>query len=214
MRKWIPPLIVVIAVAASLAVYSRLPDQAPMHWNIHGEPDKWGSRFWTAWLIPLVLALLGFLFRAFPLIDPRRENYPKFAGAYQGIIILVMLYFLAIHFLLLATALGNHISVLHWVPMGIGLLIVGVGLYLPQLHPNWFFGIRTPWTLSSDRVWERTHRLGGYVMPAAGALIALSVLVIPRWTHVVVISAILAAVIILVGYSYFAWREESAGGAS
>ena len=210
MRKWIPPLIVIIAVAASLAVYSRLPDQAPIHWNLHGEPDEWGSRLWTAWTMPLVLAMLGFLFRAFPLIDPRRENYRKFAGAYEGIVTLVMLYGLGVHFLLLAAGLGKPISALHWVPMGIGLLLVGVGLYLPQLHSNWFFGIRTPWTLSSDRVWERTHRLGGYVFTIAGALIALSVLVIPRWTHIVMFCAILGAAIIVVAYSYFAWREEAA----
>jgi uncharacterized membrane protein len=211
MRKWIPPLIVIIAVAASLAVYSRLPDQAPIHWNLHGEPDEWGSRLWAAWTMPLVLAMLGFLFRAFPLIDPRRENYRKFAGAYEGIVILVMLYGLGVHFLLLAAGLGKPVSVLHWVPMGIGLLLVGIGLYLPQLHSNWFFGIRTPWTLSSDRVWERTHRLGGYVFTIAGALIAVSVLVIPRWTHIVMFCAILGAAIIVVAYSYFAWREEAAG---
>ncbi len=209
MRKWIPPLIVIIAVAASLAVYSRLPDQGPMHWNLHGEPDQWAARLWTAWTIPLVLAMLAFLVRALPLIDPHRENYPKFAGAYEGMMILVMLYCLGVHFLLLAAGLGKPVAVLHWVPMGIGLLLVGIGFYLPQLHRNWFFGIRTPWTLSSDTVWERTHRLGGYVITIAGVLIAVSVLVIPRWTHIVMFGAIVSAATILVAYSYFAWKEEA-----
>ncbi len=211
MRKWIPPLIVVIAVAATLAVYSRLPEQVPVHWNLHGEANGSLGRFWGAWLMPLVIAAMAFVLRALPLIDPRRQNYAKFAGAYQGLCILILLYLLAVHFLLLGAAVGMPVSVRHWVPMAIGLLLVGVGILLPRVHSNWFFGIRTPWTLSSDRVWERTHHVGGYVMIITGLLIAVSVLVVPQWTHSVMFVGIAGSAIIVVGYSYFAWREENGG---
>ena len=83
MRKWIPSLLVIVAVVATLAVYSRLPEQVPTHWNMAGEVDDWSSRLWGAWTIPRVMAAMLLGFRAFPLIDPRRENYPKFAGAYE-----------------------------------------------------------------------------------------------------------------------------------
>jgi len=208
MRKWIPTLLVIIAVVATLAVYSRLPELVPTHWNMHGEVDDWSSRLWGAWMIPLVMAVMLLGFRAFPLIDPRRENYPKFAGAYEGILIIILLFMLALHLSMLSTMLGNRVAITRMLPVGIGLLLMGIGALLPRARPNWFIGIRTPWTLSNDRVWERTHRLGGAVMIATGILIAASGFVAPPWSHRVMAGAIAAMAVIVIGYSYFAWRQE------
>jgi len=208
MRKWIPTLLVIIAVVATLVVYPRLPEQVPTHWNLQGEVDDWSSRLWGSWTIPLVMAFMLLAFRAFPLIDPRRENYAKFAGAYEGMLLLILLFMLALHLSLLATMLGRPMSVMRLMPVGVGLLLIGIGVLLPKAHANWFIGIRTPWTLSNDRVWERTHRVGGRVMIATGILIAASAFLAPLWTHRIMAAAIAAMAIIVVAYSYFAWRQE------
>jgi len=208
MRKWIPPLLVIIAVVATLAVYPRLPELVPTHWNVNGKVDDWSSRLWGAWTIPLVMAAMLLTFRAFPLIDPRRENYPKFAGAYEGILIIVLLFMLALHLSLLSTMLGNRLAVLRLLPVGIGFLLIGIGALLPKARSNWFIGIRTPWTLSNETVWERTHKFGGAVMIATGVLIAASAFLAPLWTHRVMAAAIAAMAVILIAYSYFAWRQE------
>ena len=208
MRKWIPPLLVIIAVIATLSVYSRLPELVPTHWNVNGEVDDWSSRLWGAWTIPLVMAAMLLAFRAFPLIDPRRENYPKFAGAYEGILIIVLLFMLALHLSLLSTMLGRPVAVMRLMPVGVGLLLIGIGALLPRAHANWFIGIRTPWTLSNDRVWERTHKFGGVVMIATGVLVTASAFLAPLWTHRVMAGAIAAMAVIVIAYSYFAWRQE------
>jgi uncharacterized membrane protein len=208
MRKWIPPLLVIIAVVATLAVYPRLPEQVPTHWTVNGEVDDWSSRLWGSWTIPLVMAFMLLAFRAFPLIDPRRENYAKFAGTYEGILIIVLLFMLALHVAALAKMLGRGVAVMRLLPVGIGLLLVGIGALLPRSHANWFIGIRTPWTLSNDRVWERTHRFGGAVMIATGVLIAASAFLAPLWTYGVMAWAIAAMAVIVIAYSYFAWRQE------
>jgi len=208
MRKWIPPLLVIIAVVATLAVYPRLPEQVPTHWDINGQVDDWSSRLWGAWTIPLVMAFMLLAFRAFPLIDPRRENYAKFAGAYEGILILVLLFMLVLHSSLLVTMLHGAVGIMRMLPVAIGLLLIGIGVLLPKARPNWFIGIRTPWTLSSDTVWERTHRVGGVVMIATGVLIAGSAFLAAPWSHRVMAAAIAAMAVIVIGYSYFAWREE------
>jgi uncharacterized membrane protein len=155
------------------------------------------------------MAAMLLAFRAFPLIDPRRENYPKFAGAYEGILIIVLLFMLALHLSLLSTMLGKPVAVMRLLPVGIGLLLIGIGALLPKARANWFIGIRTPWTLSNDRVWERTHKFGGAVMIATGVLIAASALLVPVWTHRVMAAAIAAMAVVLIGYSYFAWRQET-----
>jgi uncharacterized membrane protein len=208
MRKWIPPLLVIAAVVSTLAVYSRLPELVPTHWNMSGEVDDWSSRLWGAWMIPLVMAVMLLGFRAFPLIDPRRENYPKFAGAYEGILIIILLFMLALHLSMLSTMLGNRFAIMRMLPVGIGLLLIGIGALLPKARANWFIGIRTPWTLSNDRVWDRTHKFGGAVMIATGVLVAASALLVPLWTHRVMAAAIAAMAVIVVVYSYFAWKQE------
>jgi uncharacterized membrane protein len=159
-------------------------------------------------MIPLVMAVMLLAFRAFPLIDPRRENYPKFAGAYEGILILILLFMLALHFSLLASMLHRGIAIMRLLPVAIGLLLIGIGVLLPKARANWFIGIRTPWTLSSDRVWERTHRVSGVVMIITGVLIAGSAFLSSPWPHRVMAAAIAAMALIVVAYSYFAWRQE------
>jgi uncharacterized membrane protein len=92
-------------------------------------------------------------------------------------------------------------------------MLVVIGNVLPRARPNWLFGIRTPWTLSSDRVWERTHRLGGVTFVIAGALLAVSVLLAPKFALPIIIGASVAASMIPVVFSYFAWRQEASNRA-
>ena len=94
------------------------------------------------------------------------------------------------------------------VPIGVGVLLVVIGNLLPRARPNWFVGIRTPWTLSSDRVWEKTHRIGGQVFVAGGMLIVLGALVMPQWAHVVLLTVILLCTVTVLIYSYVEWKRE------
>jgi len=211
MRKWIPLLIVAIAVVASAVVYSQLPDRMPTHWGAHGQVNGWSARAWGAFVIPVVLLGLAGLMRVLPRIDPRGANYAKFAGTFEGVFISIMLFMLAMHFVILASALGYPVAIERWVPVGIGALFIVIGNLLPRARPNWFLGIRTPWTLSSDRVWEKTHRLAGYVFVIVGVLMAVigvigSDLVMP-WLGGLIGFAALGLVV----YSYVEWRRE--GGA-
>ena len=104
-----------------------------------------------------------------PRIDPRAENYARFGEAYEVIVASVLVLLLVTHGIMLAVALGYHVSVARIVPALVGALFVVIGNMMPLVRPNWWFGIRTPWTLSNDRVWARTHRLAGYCMTAGGA---------------------------------------------
>ena len=109
---------------------------------------------------------------------------------------------------LLGTALGWPVSMERVVPALVGLQFIILGNALPRARPNWWFGIRTPWTLSSDRVWARTHRVGGYLLAAAG-LVLLIAAALPRgWTFALGLAAVLSAGFGSLVYSYFAWKQE------
>jgi uncharacterized membrane protein len=208
MRKWIPLLIVAVAVIASAVVYPNLPVTVPTHWDMLGRPNGWGSRVWGAWVLPIVMLFLWGLMRVLPTIDPRGANYAKFGGAFEAIVISILLYMLGLHLIILRASLGYPVAMQRVLPIGVGILLVLIGNLLPRARPNWFIGIRTPWTLSSDRVWEKTHRVGGRAFVAGGLAILIAALAIPQWAHYVLVAVVVACSLGAVLYSYIAWRRE------
>lgn len=208
MRKWIPLLVVVVAFVGSAAVYQDLPQRMPTHWNVGGDVDGWSSRPWGAFMVPVVLLVMVAVFHLLPKIDPRAPNYTKFRGTYEIVILAIMVFMLGVHLVILASALGNDVSVDRVMPIGVGILFMVIGNLFPRMRPNWFMGVRTPWTLSSDRVWDRTHRFGGRLFVAAGALILLTGLVAPQLAEPVLIGCAVGASVILLAYSYIVWKQE------
>ena len=208
MRKWIPFLVIVLAFGASAAVYSDLPDRVPSHWNLSGEVDGWMSREWGAFIMPLILVGLMAMFHLLPKIDPRGSNYDKFKGTYETVIITSMIFTLGVHLVMLAAALGKDVSMSRLMPAGIGLLLVVLGNLMPRTRSNWFVGIRTPWTLSSDRVWERTHRFGGRLFVATGVIIMLAAVFVPSFSHAVMVTGAVCVSVLVLAYSYVTWRND------
>lgn len=214
MRKWVSLMIVVVAFIVSAVVYPRLPATIPTHWDVSGQPNGWSSRFWGAWLIPVFLLGMWALVRVLPKIDPRGSNYAKFGGAFEAIIDAIMLFMLALHVVALRAALGHPVEMQRILPIGIGVLLIVIGNLLPRARPNWFVGIRTPWTLSSDRVWEKTHRFGGRVFVAAGLIITIASFVWVQEAHVVLFAVMVVVASSVMIYSYLEWkREQPARGA-
>lgn len=213
MRKWIPLVIIVAAFIASAVVYPSLPDRVPTHWNMAGEVDDWSGRMSGAWMIPIVLVAMWALLRLLPAIDPRGSNYVKFGGAFEAIIVSVMLFMLGVHVIILRAGLGYPVAAERVMPVGVGILLVVIGNLLPRARPNWFVGIRTPWTLSSDRVWEKTHRVGGRLFVIGGILIAAAGLLASDWMHWVLGVVIATCSIVVVVYSYVEWRREKSATA-
>ncbi len=209
MRKWFPAIPIAGAFLLSAAVYSRLPSPMATHWGINGQPNGYSSRVVGAFLMPALALVLWAFLRGLPIIDPRRANYARFQGTYDLVVNAVITLLAAIHVVVLGTAL-------HWpvpridrmAPLGVGALMLLLGNVLPRARPNWWFGIRTPWTLSSDTVWTRTHRVGGYFMTAAGAIAICSVFLPPAAGFVVFMVAVLGASLASVVYSYVVWKEE------
>ena len=214
MRKWIPLVLVAAAFIASAVVYPNLPERIPTHWNLAGEADDWSDKSFGVWVIPLVMIFMWALMRFLPAIDPRGSNYAKFGGAFEAIMISVMAFMLGFHLVALAAARGYPVDMARVLPIGVGLLLVVIGNLLPRARPNWFVGIRTPWTLSSDRVWEKTHRFGGRVFVAGGLIIAASALLAGDWTRWV-LGCVVAICSLTVGlHSYLEWRKEKSAPAA
>lgn len=206
---WYGPAAAAAAALSSLAAYRQLPAVMATHWGLDGTPDGWSSRLVGAFLLPALMLGVWALLCAAPALDPRGANYAKFGGARDVIANGTLTLLLGTHTASLAVALGYPVPIARVVPVGVGLLLVAVGNVLPRVRPNFFIGVRTPWTLSSDVAWARTHRLAGHLLAAAGVVAVLAGLLLrPRLTGVVLLAAVLAAAGVSVVYSYVVWSRE------
>ena len=208
MRKWIPFLLIVAAVALSIFYYPQLPEKMATHWGASGEPNGYSSRLWGAWMLPLFMALIWMILRAIPHIDPRKANYEKFAGMYDALVILILAFLLLMHVVVLMGATGTQIRMERVLMPSVGIFIAIMGLLIPRVHPNWFVGIRTPWTLTSDLSWERTHKVGGPLFVMLGVVMIASSFLAPEVAIWILVAAALAIVIFLFAYSYQVWKTD------
>jgi uncharacterized membrane protein len=198
--------------AVGLGALPFLPNPSPIHWNAAGEVDGYGSPLLAALLTPGIATLLVVLAPLLPRLDPRGRNYEAFRGTYELIMNGLLLFFTALQIVTLGYALGWPVSVPRVIGVGVGLLFALIGNELGRVQPNYFVGVRTPWTLADPEVWRRTHRVGGRVFAGVGVLIALSSLLLPLPPlAVVVIAGALGAAVFLFGYSYWLWRRRTQG---
>ena len=209
----------VLAFELGIAAYgfSRVPtgSRVAVHWDASGHPNGYGDAFWAFLLVPVVTAALSALLAFVPSIEPRRRNLNLSGPAYMATWISILVLWAGVQAVIVLSAVGVARSdvVARLVPAGTGLMLMVVGNYMGKVRSNFFFGIRTPWTLSSELSWNRTHRLGGRLLFLIG-LVAVLTPVFP-WAGVVALAAGLpAAIILLVIYSYVEWRRDPARPAS
>lgn len=208
MRKMIPASLATAAAwLFSIWASSRIPERVPIHWNLHGEVDGWGSPAMALWLVPAIMLGDLLLFWAIPKIDPRRASWDQHDSAYWTIVTGLNVFMVAVHVAVLGASLGWTSRTGEWIPIGVGLLMAFIGNVLTRIRPNFFVGFRTPWALSSDENWRKTHRVAGPVFVAGGLALALGgALGGPFLIPAIVL--VFAAVLYPFVYSYRLWKAE------
>lgn len=204
-------LMIGIAVGISLAVFDQLPERVASHWNANDQVDGTMSRFWGAFLMPLITLAMLALFLIIPIIDPMRANIATFRRLFNLFIVLIVAFMLYMHILTLLWNLGVQTRIGSAMLPAMGLLFIFIGIMLRGARRNFSIGIRTPWTLSSDRVWDRTHRLGSILFVASGVLAALGAFFRGPVAYWFVMLPVLGSSLFLVVYSYVLWRAEQTG---
>jgi uncharacterized membrane protein len=199
-------ILVLLAFLISAFAYPRVPERVASHWNARGEVNDTMGRFWGVFFLPLMLAGLVLLLMFVPSIDPLKANIAQFRRYYDLFILVFALFMLLIHLQVILWNLGIKISPNLVLPIGIGLLFFYLGTMMRQVKRNFFIGIRTPWTLSSDVVWGKTHQLGGRLFQAAG-VIALVGAFLPSYAWLFILAPALLVSLVATAYSYVLYRK-------
>ena len=204
--------LIAIALVFSLAIYSHLPSQTASHWDVNDQVNGSMPRFWGAFMMPLIaVAMLG-LFLLIPAIDPLKVNIAKFREIFNAFIVVIVVFMLYIHFLTLLWNLGyQDFRMGTAILPAMGLIFIFSGLLMRKAKRNFFIGIRTPWTLSSDNVWDQTHRVGSWLFIASGILAFAGMLVPGPTAFMFVLIPVIASAIFLIIYSYILYQKETTG---
>lgn len=169
-RFFYTSLIIAIAILIiNFIAYPFLPNKVPVHWGLNGDVDRYGSKMEQLIMsgIPLLLVLF---FNLIPSIDPRKESFKLHTKAYSIVNLLVIIFISGLNLLAIISALGYNMHFSIILPILLGILFIGMGNYMSQIRPNYFFGFRTPWALASEQVWKKTHRFGGLVFCITGII--------------------------------------------
>jgi uncharacterized membrane protein len=195
-------------VGIGFFAYPRMPEVVAVHWNAQGIANGYGSRFQAAFILPLITLVVAALLLFIPEIDPLKANIEKFRPDFNGFMLAFALFFFYLHVLTTLLNLGFQFSLNQFLVPGFGIFIYACGVLLGKAKRNFFIGIRTPWTLSSDTVWAKTHVLGGLLFKISGVIAILGILS-PNLALLFLLVPLLAASLIAIVYSYVLFRSEA-----
>lgn len=203
-------LMILGAIAAGALLWNQLPDQMASHWNVNDQVDGYMPKPWGVFMMPLVTLGMFVLFLVVPNIDPLKANIAQFRETFNLFIVLIVAFMLYIHALTLAWSLGNtDFKMSTSMLPALGLLFIFIGFMLRKAKRNFFIGIRTPWTLSSDYVWDKTHQLGAILFMASGALAFIGGLFGGMTAFWLLFVPLIGSTIFLLVYSYVLYQRET-----
>ncbi len=204
--------IIMLAIMAGFALWGQAnisETQMAVHFDLNGSPNGFAPTKEGVWILPGISAVvMGLMLWVLPHIMPKSASIDRFPGVYGLMVLSIFALLTVTQAMLILSAAGMAIDHIRIAFSGIGLLFIILGNFMPKMRKNWLIGIRTPWTLSDDRVWDRTHRFAGPLFVLGGLITLLGALFAPvTWRSPLLIGSVLIVTVVSYGYSYFAARR-------
>jgi len=199
--------IIVLEFLIVLLAYSYLPDRIATHWDLYGNVNGYMGKTEGLLFSPIISVGLFVLLMVVPKMDPKAQNIAKFRSTFNMFIVGFMLFMFYVNLLTLVPNLGISINMIQWLMPAMSGLFFLVGVMLEKAEPNYAIGIRTPWTLASEKVWYKTHKLGAKLFKVS-AILSLIAVILPEIGFVLFMVSVLGGSLFLVAYSYYLYRKE------
>lgn len=203
-------LMIAAATIAGIVLWNQLPDLMASHWGPSDQVDGYMSKFWGVFMMPLMTLGMMVLFLVIPNIDPLKANIAQFRDTFNLFITLIVAFMLYIYALTLRWNLGyTDFGMSKAMLPAMGILFFFIGYMLRKAKRNFFIGIRTPWTLSSDRVWDETHRVGSVLFMISGVFAFVGSFFGGMTAFWFLFVPIIGSTLITLVYSYMLYQRES-----
>ncbi|MBN2238957.1 MAG: SdpI family protein [Dehalococcoidales bacterium] len=212
-RTEILPVVCIIAMfVLAIIAWPNAPESIPIHWGLDGQPDNYAGRFFGLLGAPLIALGVYAIFFVLPKIDPRKANYEKFWGRYLFMRNLVIITLTCLNIITFLWVRNIVVNMGMAVFMIVGFLFIFLGNYMGKLRQTWFVGIRSPWTLSSEESWNKTHRLGGWLFVIIGlAMVIAAPFQVKEAFYATGIAGAVMIVVLYI-YSYLIWKKDPGAG--
>ncbi|PIU16080.1 hypothetical protein COT20_00895 [bacterium (Candidatus Gribaldobacteria) CG08_land_8_20_14_0_20_39_15] len=207
-KEIVPLFFIFWAVIIGVGVFMApcIPDQIPTHWNTQGQIDGYSSKPMAVFLLLGVLVAMYLLMLFLPHLDPLKKNYKEFEKPYYILRLALIIFFVSLYVFTLLAAAGYKLDIKKFIIPSMSLLFIVFGVLMSKIKRNYFVGIRTPWTLHSDEVWLKTHKLGGWTFAGAGILCFFT-LWLGDWAFAIFMVIILLAALLPIAYSYLEYKK-------
>jgi len=206
-------IVLVMIVGATLSgilLWNQLPDPMASHWDVNDQVNGYMSRFWGVFMMPLVTLGMFLIFLVVPNIDPLKANIAQFRETFNLFIAFMVGFMVFVHALTLLWNLGyTNLGIGQVILPAMGLLFIIIGSLLRKAKRNFFIGIRTPWTLSSDTVWEKTHQLGSILFTISGVLTVIGGFIGGNTAFWMLFIPLIGSTVFLLVYSYVLYQRET-----
>lgn len=202
--------LVIIAFSAFLGWYlsPQMPDLMASHWGVNGQVDGYSSKNFGLYFMPVLSLFMYFLFRFLPHTDPYRKNFLQFEKYFNMFIVVIFTFLFYVYVLTLFWNLGYRFNMIQFLSPAFAVIYYYAGVLSANAKRNWFVGIRTPWTLSNDTVWKKTHDIGGKLFKLT-AVLSLFGIPFPQLALYLVLLPVLASTVFVFVYSYWEFRAQS-----
>ena len=204
-------IIILFVIFASFALaiyfYPQMPDKMASHWNVAGEVNGYMSKFWGLFLMPIITVIIWLMLKFIPKIDPLKANIEEFKEYFEVFILLIVVFLFYIYALTLIWNFGARFDFVVAIVPAFAILFYYLGDLVANAKQNWTIGIRTPWTLSSETVWNKTHKLGGKLFKVSSLISMLGLLIKPAAIWFVIIPVLGVAIWLFI-YSYLEFKKE------
>ena len=192
-----------IPILFALTVYNKLPDQIAIHWGMNGEPNGYASKEVAVFGLPILMAILNISVNLISEYDPRKSYVPRKMRIFLKLLLPILCWIL--YPMTILIALGTPFNIEMIVLVLVGVIFILVGNYMPKFRQNHTVGIRIPWTLRNEEVWNRTHHMAGYLWIIGGVLMMGAGFF--QWSEWVILVYIMILVIVPMVYAYLLYKK-------
>ena len=203
--------LILVSFLIGAYLYTYIPEKMASHWDANGSVDGYMPKLWGLFLLPVISAILFLVYMLVPKIDPLKGNIEKFRGHFDVFILLLFVFLFYVHMLTMLWNLSYRFNFIQLLAPAFGLIIYYAGIMMENAKQNWFIGVRTPWTLSSEVVWDKTNKLAGKLFKVAGVLAAMG-LIFPKYAIFLILVPVILAAVYPIIYSYQKYQPEIKAG--
>jgi len=207
--EFLPVFLILLSFAFSIFFINNFPDIVAIHWDIYGSPDSFSNKYLAALSIPVIILLIYFLLTFLPNLDPKKERYSEFSKIYNYFRSLIIFFMLFVYLVSGFNNLGYNISIAKLMPISIGALFFLIGFYMKKIKMNWFVGVKNPWTLSSEYVWDKTHKFSGKIFMFSALLFFLTAFTSSFYKIFLFVTALFLIIFSTTIYSYLIYLKEN-----